>query len=319
MASSFSFAFGAVLPIFMLVGLGYILRRLGYFPEAFVTLINKFCFEVALPALVFYNIYTSNTTIGQNSGLLIFGALAICGIAAVSLLILPKLVKESPRRAVLAQNMFRSNFILFGIPMAANMYGNDGVGPASILLAISAILYNILGTAIMAYYQEKQRSGKKSVHIVPLLKSIFKNHIIIGAALALVLLSLQIQLPNFLDRTVSDVAKVATPMGLMAVGAHFNFARAKADFRYLMIGLSGKLLIAPAIVMIIAIFCGFRGPLLGALLGMTASPGSITSYVVATSMDADGDLAGELVVFGTALSAFTMFGFIFLLRSLGFL
>ena len=318
--SNFSFAFSAVLPVFLMIVLGYILRRCGYFSETYIKMTNNLCFNIAIPALVFYNIYKSNTTIGANAGLLLFGATAICAIALVSMLIVPKMIPELDRRSVLIQNMFRSNFVLFGIPMAANMYGENGVGPASILLAVSAILFNVLGTAVMAFYQAQGKSAnKRGVHILPLLKSILQNHIIIGATIALVLLSTHVVLPNFLDKGVSDLAKIATPLGLMALGANFDFSKVKADIKYLVIGTSGKLVIAPAVVLALAALAGFKGPQLAALLGMVASPGSITSYVVAANMDADGELAGELVIFGTAFSALTMFLFILFFKTLGLL
>jgi predicted permease len=211
------------------------------------------------------------------------------------------------------QGVFRSNLVLFGIPIAASVYGEDRIGIVSLLAAFIVPLYNILAVIVLEYY----RGG--NVNYRKVILNIIKNPLIIASAIAFILLMLRIQIPEILLSPLSSLSKVATPLAFIVLGGTFQFKRIRTNLKYLSVVVLGKLLLFPLAVFTAAIALGFRGEALVALIGVTASPTAVSSFTMAVEMDADGELAGQIVIFTSIISIITIFLFVFLLKILQFI
>lgn len=304
-------AFNVVLPLMLCIMLGYFLNRIGMIGEALRKGMNSLCFKVFLPFYLFQSIYTTDVSAAFNGTLMIFCCVAMTAWFALLMFLIPKVEKENPRRGVLIQAMFRSNFALFGLPMAESLCGAERMGPTSLLIGICVPLVNILAVITL----ESFRGGKPSIR--KMLLGIAKNPLIIASVLGVVFNLLDIPLPSAVQKTITDLGRVATPLSLVALGASFTFASVAGYRMQLALGVSGKLVICPLIMVTLGVLLGLRAEMLVPVLIFFGAPTAVSSFPMAQQMDGDGELAASLVVFTSALSILTIFLWVFVLKTIG--
>lgn len=302
-----------VFPMFSLLALGYVLRLCGMFDDEFLKKLNNFCFKVFLTTILFQNIYQSDFQKDFSLPLLILAFASVLLSFLLPMLIVPRFERDPKRRGVEVQGIFRSNFILFGIPMCAALFGEDNLSVVSILIAFVVPLYNVLAVVSLSAFSDQKVSAKR------VLLDIVKNPLIIASLVAFFVVATGIRLPSLLEKSVSDVAKVATPLSLIVLGGSFTFRGALRHRKPVLWSVVGRLILIPAIIIPITVALGFRDEALGAILAMSASPTAVSSFTMAQSMGADGELAGEIVVAGTAAAVLTIFLWVMLLKSFGML
>lgn len=297
-----------VLPLFINISLGYFLFRIKLFDDHSLKVLNNVVFRVFLPTLLFMNIY--NTDIGGvfNGKLLIFGVITVLVIFTAGLIIIPIIEKDSKRRGVLMQAMFRSNFVFFGIPITTSLAGEGGIGSIAVLVAVIVPLFNILAVISLQMYV----SGK--INIKQALIGVCKNPLIIGSVLGILTLLLNIKFPDILVSSANDLAKIATPIALILLGGTLRFNTVRQGLRSLITGISLKLIIIPIIFIPISIAFGFRGTELVGLMVLFAAPLAVSTFTMSSQMGSDSDLASQMVVFTSAASIITVFLWIFALK-----
>lgn len=294
-------AFSVVFPLFLLLTIGYVLRLVKIFNDTFLQQLNKLVFKFFLPVLLFINIYKSDFNSTFNLKLVLFAVIGVLSTFLILMLIIPVFVKKNENRSVVIQGIFRSNFIIFGIPMAQSLYGSSSAAITAVLIAFVVPLFNILAVFVLSFYSDKK------ISFISLIKDICKNTLIIGSVLAFVFLGLRIQIPSLIENTISDISKVATPLALIILGGSFYFSDVKEDVGLLIISVIGRLVVLPGICIPIAIALGFRGAELAALLALFASPTAVSSYTMAQNMNGNHKLAGKIVVFDSIFSILTIF------------
>jgi len=311
---SFILAINVVIPLFLLMALGYILNITHMLDDKTLSVLNKLVFKVFLPALLFYNIYRTNLATAVQPDLILYASLAVIVMAAAMFILVPLLEKDNKKRGVIIQGIFRSNFVLFGIPVATAILGENNVGVTSVLIAIVVPLFNILAVITLEFFRGGSFTAKK---ILVMLKGVLTNPLILSSLVGIIFLWLGIKLPKPLETTVGDVSKLATPISLIVLGGTFKFRRVSGNIKQLAIMVVGKLIVYPCVVIFTALRLGFAGAAIVSLLSMTASPTAVSSYTMAEEMDSDGELAGQGVVLTTAFSIFTVFIFVLVLNEMG--
>lgn len=304
-------SFNVVLPIFLCILLGYFLRRVRMVDTPSLNVMNKLCFKVFLPIYLFNNIATTNLAAAFNGKLLATAYLGVTAQFILLMILIPRLEKENPRRGVLIQAMFRSNFALFGLPLALSLCGTEKVGPTSILVGFTVPLFNILAVVSL----ESFRGGKPSIK--KMAKGIATNPLIIASLLGIAFNLLDFTLPSAVQKSVNDLGGVATPLSLVALGGSFTVSKVKEYKKQLTIGVLGRLVFSPLLMVSAGILLGFRNELLIPLLIMSGAPTAVSSFPMAQQMDGDGELAAGLVVFTSALAILSMFLWIFVLKQIG--
>lgn len=303
-------SFNIILPIVILLSVGYVIKAIRLVDDTTVDKMNDVCFKVLFPFLMFNNIYQTEIQYAFNPKLLLYALGLVFFIFAMLCLIIPLIEKSNAKRGVLIQGIFRSNFVIFGLPIAISLCGEQHIGPTSILIAIIVPLYNALSVIILEVYRGK------GVHFKRILKGIITNPLIIGGACGVVAMLIHLQLPQGIEKVVSDLSGITTPLALMLLGASFRFSDIRAYRKQIAIGVIGKLLIVPLIFIPISVRFGFRGYELVPLVVMLGAPPAVSTYTVAGKMDADQTLAGQLVVFGSIGCIITMFFWIFICKQL---
>lgn len=303
-------SFNVVLPLFLCIALGYFLKQIHMVDESVLNKLNKLCFRVFLPIYLFHSVYTTDLSAAFNGKLILFAILSLLALFLLLLLLIPRMEKADKRRSVIIQAIFRSNFALFGLPVATSLCGEEKVGPTALLVGIIVPIYNVLAVITLEMF----RGGKPSVR--KMLKGIVTNPLIIAPAIGILFYLLHLNLPYAVEKTVIDLGRVATPLSLVALGGSFSFGRVKGYFTQLIIGVSGKLVFAPLIMITIGALLGFRDEMLVPILIMFGAPTAVSSFPMAQQMDADGELAAQFVVFTSAFAILTIFVWIFVLKQL---
>ena len=307
---SLQIAVEIMLPLFLMMAVGYVVRLTGLLNEMSAYQMNRVIFTVFLPMLVFQNIYTIDSDAlwyNFDSGMLIYVLTGVALQFLIALCIAFLSEKDNSRRGVVLQGMFYGNFVLFGIPVCTALFGEDAAGPASLLVAVILPLYYILAVIALELF----RGGHPSFFRT--LKGIFTNPLILASIAGILCLVFRIRLPRILSETVSSLASIAAPLAFVILGATFSFRKIGNSVRSLCLALGVKLLFFPVFFLLLAVLLGFRGSSLAILLVVFASPVAVSSFTMAQQMDGDEYLAGQLVVFSSFLSVGTIFLFIFLL------
>lgn len=302
-----------VFPLFALMAVGFLLNRIGLLDGRTAEKMNTVTFKAFLPVLIFYNIY--RTDVGEIfDARLVLLALALVALLFLVLwLIVPRVEKDYRRRGVLIQGMFRSNFILYGLPVTASLFGEENTGTAAMLVAFVVPLYNVLSVVILEWYASRQ------IHIKKIAKGIATNPLILGAICGGLFLLFGVRMPQALEDAVQDLSGLATPMAFLVLGASFRFSSLAGNWKALVCAVAVKLVAVPAVLLPVCVAFGYRSLALAALLTMLGAPTAVSSYTMARQLDADSELAGQIVVFTSVCSILTMFFWVFLLRQLALL
>ena len=308
---NFMLALNTVAPLFLLMMLGYVLKKIGLLKQELIGPLNKLVFSVFLSTSLFNNIYSTKLEEAWNARAVIFTVTCVLVVFALLWLIIPRIEKDKSKASVMMQSIYRSNIIILGLPIVAELCGAENTGLMSILIAIIVPIYNVLSVFIFGFMDKQRPSiGKTLLDIV-------KNPLIIGSLLGVIFLALGIKLPYMFEKTISNIASITTPLALIVLGAFFDFKKMRGNVKQLIIALSGRLVIVPLICMSIAIAMGFRGSDLIAMLASFAAPSAVTSFTMAKQMNGDADLAAQIVVLGTLFSILTIFLWIFSLKQFG--
>lgn len=309
--NSFMIAINVVAPLCVLIAIGYYAKESKMVKkEAFVQ-INQLVFKLLIPTVLMKNIMETDLSVSFQPKLILYAVGSILLMVAVLWLIVPRFAKDKKRAGVIIQAVYRSNFVLFGLPIAMNMYGADNVAVTSILIAICVPIYNVLAVIILQYH------GMDHVDLRSVIKGIFTNPMLIGTFIGFVILLLRIPVPVFLKNSISDISKIATPLALVVLGGTFEIQSVSKNAKPLISICLLKLLIVPTIFVSIAIFMGYRNVELISLLVLYGSPIAVSSYAMALAMNCDGELASQSVLVTTVCSILTMIFWIFTLSSLG--
>ena len=309
--NSFVVCLNAILPIFLIIALGFLARHAGIIRENEIPRMNAVTFKVFLPVMCFYNVYTSDLSTAIRPKLLIFAAVGVVTAFLLTWLLVNRFVKEHRQRGVMIQGIFRSNFLIIGLPVAASLLGTDDLGTVSVLAAVVVPLFNVLSVLSLDLYNgEKPRPGK-------LLLDVVKNPLVLGILAGILTLLLHLRLPTPLATAARDVSRVGSPMMLFLLGAFFRFGSVRSHWRQLAAACAGRLLVIPGIALTAGALLGFRGIEFVSLLGVFATSTAVASFTMAQQMGGDAELAGDIVIWTSMLCSLTLFGWSFLFKCLG--
>lgn len=307
MAESFWIAVNAVIPFFCYLALGYGARRLGTVDTPFLNRLTKLIFSVMFPFMTFNNIYAASRDAVPSRMLLLFVGLAILAVEGLGLWLVPKRVLENSRRGVIIQALYRSNFVLFGIPLTATLYGSDQTSIAAMLAAEVLTVYNITSVIILELFNSQ---GEK-IQVRSLLGKFIRNPMLQGCCLGLLFFFLGLRLPKCLESPISSFANMTTPLAMFALGGAMEFDALRRNARVLLGTVAAKLLLIPLVLVAIAYALGLRGIELFLVVAVFGTPVASGSYPMAMNMGGDGPLAGQLVFASTLAAVLTLFLWIF--------
>lgn len=326
---SFLFALGAVAPIVIMVAIGYFLKKIGLMQPTITKAVNRLVFHVFLPVMLFLNIYKVEDLAEMNLGYAAYVLTAIVAIFAIGIPLVMLVTKHKERRGVLLQGIFRSNFALIGIPLTKSLFGEAGVAVASLLAAVVVPLLNVLAVISLSVF----RNDGSRPSVKKILLGIVQNPLIQGVAAGfLTVLIRSIFVKYGIGFRLTDITPIytvlgylsnlATPLALLSLGAQFEFSAVASLKKEIVFGTFMRTVVVPVLGLGAAylLFSSyFSGAHFAVFIAVFATPVSVSSVPMAQEMGGDAVLAGQLVIWSTVMSAFSIFLASFLLRWAGVL
>ena len=331
--SVFLFAFNAVMPLLLLLFLGYALKRANFFNNDFLSLGNKLVFKVLLPMTIFHNIYEVEGIGSFNWSLVLFSCVIILLLCGLGLLCSKLFIQPREAKGVFVQCSFRSNFAIIGLPLAESLGGASAAAMAAVLSAFTIPLFNVLAVILLTVYAggEKGHSAKKIV------TDILKNPLILAAAAGLVCLLVRSLLPvnemgqavftieynlPWLFKCIRWLHQSSGPLALIIMGGLLNFNAISGKLKNIVFGTVFRVLFAPVVGLSLTYLCCELGWIscgageYGSLIALFGSPVAVSSAIMVTSIGGDDELARQYVVWTSVASMVSLFLITAVLRGL---
>lgn len=316
MISNFIYSLNATMPIFLVIVLGWWLKRIHLLTDEFATVADKLVFKVALPVLVFKDIAEADLSSDFNWKFVLFCFFGTCVFFGATWLFAEIFIKDKNLIGSFVQGGFRGSAAILGIAFAQNIYGSSGLVPMMIVASIP--LFNIFSVIVLMRSANAGETNKAAV-IKKTLKGIITNPIILGIFAGIPFALLRVQFPTILEKGMNSVAGLSTPLALLAIGAGFSTSAVMEKWKPTLAASLIKLVVIPGIFLPVAAWMGFRNEEMVALLILTGAPTTVSSYIMAKNMGNDGVLASGIVVMTTLLSSVTLTLIIFMLKSCAYI
>ena len=312
MIDNIIFTGNVVAPVFLLIALGYFVKRINVINENFVEITSKFVYSVSLPALVFINITEIDLSeaIDFNQIIYIYAA-TLFNFFIVWALSIP-FIKDGKNLSVFVQGAFRSNFAIVGFAIVSKLFGSYALGKASLVLAFVLPLYNILAVIILTVPLRKERK----LNLKSTVYEIMLNPLIVAVIVGLLFSYFKIVIPSVVNSTVGFLSELALPLALVGIGGSLNLQNIKKAQGLAFTSSVIKVILVPLILTLGAYYFGFRGIDFGIMFVLFASPTAIVSFIMAEAMGANSKLAGNIVLISTVASVFTIAVGIVILKEL---
>ncbi|NBF02423.1 AEC family transporter [Pseudomonas sp. Fl5BN2] len=295
-------------PVFAMLFLGLLLKRVGWINDNFIHVASSLAFNVNMPALLFLGILHADLHSALKPAVLIYFGVAtlVCFALAWGWAIW-----RCPRadRGIYTQGAFRGNNAIIGLALAASMYGDYGISLGAVLAALVILFYNTLSTIVLAVYSPQIKSDPWSIF-----KSVVRNPLIISVLAAVPFAYWQIPLPGWLETSGRYLAQMTLPMALICIGGTLSMVALRNSGRMAMSSSLLKMVSLPALATLGAWLYGFRGAELGILFLYFGSPTAAASFVMARAANGNHELAAAIIVITTVMAAVTTNLGIFLLQ-----
>ena len=320
MLENFIFSANVVIPVFIMIFIGWVLRRTNAISESFVNESNKLMFYFGLPVMLFSQISKADFSTVFDLNLVVF-ALSVTFVVFVILIIFAKnFIKDCSLHGSFIQGGFRGNFALIGLPLSINIFGQEAVARSSVLLAIIVLTYNVLAVIILEHCSVKRiKHDTVFLKVKSLLIFLLKNPLFMSIIIALPFSLLKIQFPVIISKPMDYIGYLAIPLSLIGIGGTFKFENAKATISLSILAAAIKTAITPLIFVPLAIFLGFRGLNLGIIAVLLTAPTAVNSFIMAKETGNDQHLAGSIIVMSSGMSLFTAFVSVYILKVLNFI
>ena len=274
---------------------GVVLKRVGLMSEAFVEGGSKLIYNISLPALLFNAIYTADFATAANPNLILSSVIGTIVFVLLMVLICQFIIPERTDRGVVIQGAYRSNIGIVGLALSANAYP-EFFATASVFMACTTLIYNLLAVLLLNFYSNKQHSIKDNII------ALLKNPIIISIVLALTASYFSVQLPGVAQISLAYFAQLTLPLALLCTGASLKFFAMRAAIGSMIITNVAKCMLYPVAILCIGYALGLNDIEMGILFLMSASPTAAASYIMAKKTNSNPVLAANIVVSTTIVS-----------------
>lgn len=308
---SFRLATSVVLPLVIYMVVGSCLRKMRIISLDACKEMNSAIFKIFIPLSLFFNIYEAKIDEVFRADVFCFVIVFILVLFCVTYFAGKRLIADKSDAATVIQGIYRSNFVLFGVAVAAPLCSDTGLATVGALSAFVVPLINILAVILF----ETMNGG--SVKKMEICKNVLKNPLVMAGILGMVFSLLQIRFPALIESPLKVLGNMATPLALVILGGMLSFESIRKHKMYLTVVTVCRLVIVPFVMLSAAYAIGLRGEMLVVVLSVAAAPTAVASAPMAQTMGGNAELASEIVAVTTVFSVFSIFGFVLALSGLG--
>ena len=312
MIDNIIFTGNVVVPVFLLIAIGYFVKRINVINENFVDVTSKFVYSVSLPALVFVNIAAIDLTEAIDFSQIIYiYAATLVSFFVIWIFSIP-FIKDGKNLSVFVQGAYRSNYAIVGLAIISKLFGYDVMGKAAIVLAFVLPLYNVLAVIILTVPLRKERK----LNLINTFVEILFNPLIVAVIIGLPFSYFKIKIPAVITSTIGFLSELALPLALIGIGGSMNLQNLKKASALAFTSSAIKVILIPIILTAGGYYFGYRGIDLGIMFVLFGCPTAIVSFIMADAMGANSKLAGNIVLISTIASVFTIAVGIVILKEL---
>ncbi len=298
------------LPVFAMVFIGLVLKRVGWIDQGFVATASALVFKATMPTLIFLSLIKADIETAFHPWLMAYFALATLASFLVSWAWALWRVSHADR-GVYVQGAFRGNCGIVGLALAANMYGDYGLSAGGLLLGVVILSYNVLSVIVLAAYRPGKEANWRSIA-----KHVARNPLILAVMAALPFATLEIGLPGWLMTSGEYFASLTLPLALICIGATLSVSALRQSHGPAVGASLLKMVTLPVLATAGAWLAGFSGRELGLLFLFFASPTAAASFVMVKAMGGDAKLAANIIAISTLMASLTVTAGIFVLKLL---
>ena len=303
-----------VLPVFLVIGLGFSLKKTGLVGSEFLLSLNRLIYFIALPALLFYKIATADFLVSFNGPLLAGLVISTLTVFILSYTYGSLRGYQPSAHGAFCQGAFRGNLAYIGLALVYNAYGEEGFAVAGILLGFLVPLFNFLSVLALLL---PQRRDSYSMGTFFWVKQVVYNPLILASFGGIVWSFLALPLPLIVDRAFGIVTGMSLPLALIAIGASFSFSKLRGDLAVATLAASLKIVLLPLLAGGILILLGVRGQELAIGVLLAGTPTATAAYIMAQQLKGDAELSGAIIMISTLCSLGTYTFALYFLKFLG--
>ncbi len=306
--------FLVVLPVFLVIGLGFSLKKTGLVDSDFLFKLNRLIYYIALPALLFYKISMADFFASFNGALLGGLVISVLTIFVISYGYGSLRGYRSSVHGAFCQGAFRGNLAYIGLAIVYNAYGEEGFAIAGILLGFLVPLFNFLSVVALIF---PQRRDNHSMGMSFWLKQIANNPLILASFGGIIWSFLRLPMPQIIDRAFGIITGMSLPLALIAIGASFSLRKLRGDLAIAALATCFKIVVLPTLAGGILILLGVRGQELAIGVLLAGTPTATAAYIMAQQLKGDAELSGAIIMLSTLFSLATYTLALYLLQFIG--
>ncbi len=291
-----------VLPVFLVIGLGFGIKRTGLVDGKFILQLNRLVFFVALPALLFHRIAHADFRASFNATLLfgLIGTIIVTFVGSYLYGLLRNYPK--PRLGAFCQASSRGNLAFMGLAVVFNAYGEEGFATAGVLLGILIPLVNLLSVLVLLL---SQQNTNRSISSTFWMQQLAFNPLIIASFTGILWSYYELPLPAVIDRALGIITGMSLPLALIAIGASFSPKKLQGDIRVAGVATGIKVVVQPLIAVLTLVALGISGRELGIGMIIAGTPTATAAYIMAQQLKADAELSSSIIMLSTLCSLLT--------------
>jgi len=294
-----------VLPVFLVIALGAILRKKDFISDSLVVSLNRLVYRLALPTLLFYKIATASydfAIAGKTFIVVLAGTLAAVAVAYITAPLL-----KMPRNCVgtFVQGAFRSNLLYVGLPIVifafenSTSFSSDQASTLAIVVMAPLVpIYNII--AVIALLAGREKLNRRVAANTA--KQIITNPILLACVAGGLYLLLLPPLPTVIVRTCRAVGQIALPSALLSIGATIATCKITEHRRFAAAASIIKIAVSPLAGLLVAVLLCLGAAETRVALILLACPAATVSFVMAEQLKGNAQLAAAIVLLSTVLS-----------------
>lgn len=301
-----------VLPVFLVIGLGYTIRRIRLVDEGFFSQVNRLVYYVCLPLLLVYKIGGADFSTSFNFNLVVAASAAVAAVFMIAYLYGKWRRFPAPIHGSFCQGSFRGNLAYISLAIIFNAYGDSGLTRAGILLGFLVPVLNFFAILALLLPQQQQRTSPGEI-----IKQIVSNPLILASLVGILWSFFQLPMPTIVDRSLNIATGMTLPLALLSIGGGFSLAKLKGDIGKATLAIGLKLIVLPLITAGCMLALNVSGLDFAIGLLMAGAPTAVATYIMACQMGSDGELAATIVMMATAFSAVSYTILLLCLKSYG--
>ncbi len=299
--TAFEYTLGVTSPVFVIVFLGYMLKKRGQINNDFVNIASGLVFNICLPVLIFIAMLQNQVDLAQQIPLALY-CLVVAGLCFILFWWGSAYCVTPVDRGVVVQGAFRSNLGIIGLALCGKAFGQEGLAVGAVILAVVVPIFNVLSV----YGLNRSLAAKQNFSLLKTVEDIAKNPLIIAILLGFVFTQAGMTLPKVMYDAGTYLAAMTLPLALICIGGALSLRELTFNSRLSSMAVLAKLIVVPIIAVLPAYYLGFSAIELGCILLMFASPTATASFIMVRALGGNSALASNIIVLSTLLSAISI-------------